>query len=438
MATFDCSKFYDYFYDNTPHYTAGFLKDRYPWDDAWFGKIRTEKWPSFNGTTYVRNRFHMAYPDTKGCWTNRDYQNQECAACDPPTKAIGWGWNRTTFSQEWIRYQTNVLCFDQMNTQTEAWMQAQQVIKGLNDSTRAIWSDKLRSDSLFKNSRIYLAGADRAEIDIVAGTITADCTEINLGSEANVAKISSQLTMPYLQSFYEYLQSNGYFDTKYVPDGMFMMKLDPITVQQLTTGNPELANQFRWTDFSPAGQLSKYGINRAIGNIGFEYDKWPMRFYPVGAGRLRRVFPFENVPTTVGIRRKPSALWLNAPIQYSPIWNPDAMVRYSINLEQVNPRMPFITRDLAGAWKFIGPDSLSFVAIDPDTGDECVIDNKAGNKGMFFADFVTATEMQYPEITIPILHLREPGCVINLPRCSATPAYSAQNTASGNQVCLTE
>lgn len=432
---FDCSKFYDYFYDNTPHYTQGFLKDRFPYDDAWFGKIRTEKWAAFGGTTKTRNRFHMAYPETKGCWTSRDYNNPECAPCDPPTRAIGWGFSRSTFSQEWIRYQTNTLCFDQMSSQTEAWEQAAQIIKGLNDSTRAIWSDKLRSDSLLKNDRILLCGSTRTQVDVVAGTFTADCNEINLGSEGNVLKISSQLTIPYIQSFYEELQSNGYFESKYVPDGMFMLKTDPITVQQLTSGNPDLANQFRWTDFGPAGALSKYGVNRAVGNVAFEYDKYPMRFYPVGAGRLRRVFPFENTAATIGLKRRPSTLWQNAPVQYSPIWNPDAMVRYAPELEQINPKMPFITRDLAGAWKFIGPDSLSFVALDPGTGTECVIDNKAGNKGMFFADFVTASEMQYANLTVPILHLRDPGCVIDMPRCSTTPAYTAQTTSGNNPVC---
>jgi hypothetical protein len=431
----DCAAYYDYLFDRTPHFDQQILKDWFPTDDAWVGKIKTENWEAFTGTQHVRDRVHIGFPDISGCWQRYDVQNQTCVsgACNPPTKSVGWGSTRSTYDRERQSYQTNVLCFDQILTRAAARQQLTEIVAGVKLITKIVQSDYLRRQALQKNTTIYLAGATRTEVDVVDGTFNADCTEIALGSAYDF--LTSQLTMQYLQRFYEPLQLEGYFKSKYVPNGMFMLKTDPITSQQLSAGNPDLTSKYRFTDFAKGGELFKYGAMNAVGNFAIEMDEFPMRFYPVGGGRLKRVFPYDNISATIGIKRRVSTQYLNAPIQVSYVWHPEAMFRYVPQMVSVNPDMPFMTRDLGGAWKFFGPGSGVIKTTDPVTGDECVVDNKRGNQGLWFADFENAIEMQRPELTRAILHLREPGCVTDMPACSTAPAYTEQDYSDSNPVC---
>ena len=76
-------------------------------------------------------------------------------------------------------------------------------------------------------------------------TFTGAATTMDIGGAANLP--TSELTMQYLQRFYEPLQYEGYFKSKYVPNGVFKLITDPITSQQLTTGNPAFTTMYRLT-----------------------------------------------------------------------------------------------------------------------------------------------------------------------------------------------
>ncbi len=431
----NCKGYFDFLFDQSPHFDKDILKDWFPIDDAWIGHVATMPWESFTGTTHVYDHVHVGAPDLSQAWDTFDTQSTDCVnnACTPRAISVGWGSTRKTYSRERKRYETNPLCFDQMNTRAKAKQQLSQIISGIKELTKMIWSDYIRRNSLMLNQTLFICGQDQIEITISAAMFTGGMATIALGSEANLP--TSNLTIQYLERFYEPLQANGYFKSKYVPNGVFKLITDTLTSQQLCEGNPALQAGFRFTDFQKGGELFKYGMSKGIGNFGISWDLFPARFYHVGGGVLRRVWPYVNAAATIGIKPTVNRQWLLAPFQYSAVWHPEAMKRAVPSLTPVHPEMPFLTRDLGGKWNFTGPESDALVVTNPTSLETCVIDNKARNQGLWWADFESGFRFEYPEWTRPILHLREPGCVVDNVPCSTPPNYVTQSWADTNPIC---
>ena len=431
-----CEAFNDYLLDQSPHFDEEITKDWFPTDDAWVGQVATMAWEAFRGTTMVYDHVHIGAPDLSQSWDTVDLQDSGCVtnACTSTAVTVGWGETRKTYSQTKKRYQTNVLCYDQIDAKAKARELMGEIIRGIKLITKMVWSDYIRANSLMLNETIHICGSAMNYFPITAGMFQGNLAEISLGSAANLP--TSNLTIQYLQRFYPLLQLQGYFKSKYTHKGMFKLVTDVLTSQQLIEGNPTLQSMFKFTDFMEGGQLFKYGMSSAIGNFGISWDDFPARFYHIGNGVLQRVWPYTNVAATIGIKPQLNKQYVDAPYQYSCIWHPEAMKRATIDLKPVHPEMPFFTRDLAGSWNFTGGNKdRAFVVEDPVTGDTCVVDNKAGNKGMWWADFRTGFKMEYPQWTVPILHRRDPGCVTDSAPCATAPPYVSQSYSDINPVC---
>lgn len=457
--SWDCTKYFAFLADRTPHWDEDILKDWFPNDDAWMGQVATADWKSFTGTQHVKDRLHMAAPDLSGGFNTFDTQSMltnnglgdatsvgGCldGVCTPPEVCVAWGITRQTYDRYRKSYTTQPFCFDEINTRAKAKEQLASIVAGLKDISKMVQSDFLRYSSLKFNDTIYIAGAALNTVAIGASTFTGACTTIDIGGQANLP--TSELSMGYLQRFYEPLQFEGYFKSQYVPNGLFKLITDPVTSQQLTNGNPTLITNFRFSDFQKGGELFKYGMQKGVGNFGIAWDGFPMRFnWDPNALVLRRIFPYVNVAAgqpggpTMGVKKIVNPYYLTAPYQVSHIWHPEAMKRYVPKLESVNPEMPFLTRDLAGKWKFVGGDRDKVLVVrDPVTGQTCTIDNKRGNQGLMYADFESGIEMQRPELTRCILHLREPGAVADVVPTSDAPAYVLQDYSGCLPLCQTD
>ena len=459
-APFNCQNYFGFLFDRAPHFDNDLLKDWFPNDDAWIGQIMTGAWDSFTGTEHVYDRVHVGAPDMSQAWTrfdtgegnfippdaaNGNVAGSGCAnqPCSPTEIAVGWGSTRKTYDRYRQSYTTNPMCFDLINTRAKAKEQMSQIVSGIKDMTKMIQSDYLRTASLMFDDALYICTAaaitgGTPSIPITAGMFTGQALTVNIGGAANLP--ASTLTIQYLQRFYEGLQFEGYFKSKYVPSGMFKLITDPLTSQQLTNGNPALTHGFKFTDFQRGGEMFKYGMSSAIGNYGIAWDGFPMRFYWDGS-RLRRVWPFVNVAATIGVKRQVANAYIMAPYQVSQVWHPEAMRRLVPSLTSVHPDMPFLTRDLGGKWQFFGGNkdkTLVVTTRDPITGlpVKTIIDNKRGNQGLLWADFENAIKFERPELVRTILHQREPGCVTDMPACSTAPAYVTQSWAA-NPVCCT-
>jgi hypothetical protein len=442
----NCSTYYDYLFDRTPHWDQDILRDWFPTDDAWIGQVATGSWESFTGTQHTYDRIHMGAPDLSQAWGLVDHQSMltnngmgaagastGCVtnACNPSEIAVGYGATRKTYDRYRQSYGTEVFCFDQINTRAKAKEQIAGIIEGLRDITKQVQADYLRTAAVMFSDKIYIAGSALTSVSIGTSTFTGQALTIDIGGAGN--KPTSQLTVPYLQRFYEPLQAEGYFKGKYVPNGIFKLITDPITSQQLTSGNPALIAKYQFSDFQKGGQLFKYGMSAGVGNFGIAWDYFPARFYwDSFALVMRRAWPHKNVAAgesggpTMGVKKVVATEYELAPYQLSYIWHPEAMRRYVPSLTSVNPEMPFLTRDLAGKWNFVGGNrDRSFVVTRG--GTTCTINNSRGNQGYFYADFENSIRFDRPELVRAILHEREPGCVTNSPACSTPPAYVTQS-----------
>lgn len=454
----NCTSYYDFLFDRTPHWENDILRDWFPTDDAYIGHVKSAPWASFTGTQHVRDRLHMGAPDLTQGWAVKDTQSMltnnglgDATAqggcvnniCTPPEICVGWGVTRKTFDRYRTAYTTQPFCFDQIDTRAKAREQVDDIIAGLKDISKMVQSDFLRFSALMFNDNIYMAGSALASIPITGTTFGPACSTIDIGGAGNLP--GSELTIQYLQRFYDPLQYEGYFKYKTVPNGVFKLITDTITSNQLIEGNPTLQSMFKFTDFTTGGQLFKYGMSRGIGNFGISWDAYPLRYYwDAGAALMRRVWPWVNIAAgnpggpTMGIKKTVNPQYLVAPYQVSMIWHDEAMVRYTPNLTSVSPEMPFLVRDLAGKWQFVGGNRDRVLVVkDPVSGDTCTIDNKRGNQGLLFADFENGIEMQRPELTRPVLHLREPGCVVDQVPCSTAPSYIIQDYSGCLPLCQT-
>ena len=466
-APFSCGNYYDFLFDRSPHFDYDILKDWFPNDDAWIGQVMTGSWDSFTGTQHVWDRIHIGAPDMSQAWglfdtsesnfitTPEGNSASSCstAPCSPTEIAVGWGSDRKTYNRYRQSYTTNPLCFDQINTRARAKEQMSQIVMGIKDMTKMIQSDYLRTASLMFGSDIYICSqaAITSATPSVAVTATtfnnpitgaslAQASFVDIGGAGNLP--SSMLTIQYLQRFYEPLQFEGYFKSKYSMSGIFKLITDPITSQQLTNGNPALTHGYKFSDFQKGGEMFKYGMQAGVGNYGIAWDGFPMRFYwDAGNNRLRRVWPFINTAATIGVKRAVAKEYILAPYQVSQVWHPEAMRRLVPSLTSVSPDMPFLTRDLAGKWQFFGGNrdkTLVVNTVDPVTGlpVKTIIDNKRGNQGLLWADFENAIKFERPELVRSVLHQRDPGCVTDMPACSTAPSYVTQSWAA-NPVCCT-
>jgi hypothetical protein len=435
----NCNAYFDVLFDRAPHFDEDLQKDWYPTDDAWLGKMATIPWEARTGTEHVWDTTHIGAPDLSQAWAKFDTQSSAClaGACTWPEISVCWGSTRKVYDQERIGYRTNVLCFDQINTRAKANKQMADILAGIKEIAKMVQSDYCRRNALMMNDTLYICGSALATVPITGSMFTGAALTMDIGGAGNLP--TSALTIDYLRRFYDPLQFKGYFKSKWVPQGMFNLITDMNTGSQMIELNPQLLGEYKFTDFLEGGRLYKYGVNRAIGNFSLSWDESPIRFYwDAGAGVMRRVFPWHNVPATIGVKPDLSSQYLLAPYQVSFIWHPEACKRAVPNMESVNPLLPFMTRDQTGEWHFLGGNrDKTFLATDPASGQTCTIDNKAGNQGLLWSQFSNAIKFEKPEWTRAILHLRDPGCVNDFAVCSVPPAYVLQNYSDACPLCDT-
>jgi hypothetical protein len=434
---FTCGQYQDFLFDRTPHFDEDILKDWFPTDDAWVGHVATGTWDAFTGVEHTYDRIHVSFPDMSGCWQEVGHDACVGAPCAPPEKCVAWGSTRKTYGKERQSYTTIPLCFDQIDSKAKAKEQFSQIVSGLKKMTKMIWSNWFRTWALRGAGTLHIAGSAKIEVtldDAAFGTVN-NCNQLDVGGVGNLP--TSKLVMGYLDGFYEALQFEGYFNSQIVPSGMFKLITDAITARELREMNPVLNSRFQFSDFVKGGAMYKFGVTEVVGNYGISLDAFPIRFNHIGNGVLQRVYPYTNTQATIGIRPQVAQEYLVAPYQISEIWHAEAMRALFAKLESVHPDMPFLVRDLAGKWRFTGPetDVLMFRGTD---GTQCTVDNKRRNQGIWWADFEAGIRYDRPELVRLILHKREPACMVDQPPCADDPDYVIQDNGSCVEMCEEE
>lgn len=420
LSESQCSAFNSFLFRRVPDWDRELAKDRFPISYLYSGMYPSSEWPSFTGDTHTWDRVHVTRPNDDNDWDQVSAEN--CiATCTNTRKFLGWGSTRSTYVKYKREYSSPVFCFDQLRHVEEAVQQLAAIVNGLKDLPEHIISDFIRQLVVVQAGNWHIAGS---ALTTVTPTFTADPTEYDFGGDANLP--TSKITMGYLDNHMEDLQYNGYMDKMFTPNNSFLMTIDLQTHRELTVHNPDLKRMFDGADFRKGGQFYSYGLAmQALGNWAFKIDPEPLRAQRIHDGILQRIWPFENVNTTVGKRPQFDTAYKNAQYQMYHVYNKEARRIYTGTTEPVNPDMKFASRNLMGKWSWKNPDY--FTALDPCSGTTCTYQNDKKNMGYFLAEFELGSKIIYPEIEMVIWAQREPQAVINNARCAAAPDSAYQD-----------
>ncbi len=434
MDSESCIKFNDFLFRRSPQWFPKMMaKDRFPQAAGYLNMWPQEKFPNFLGTELHWNTIHVTRANDTGCWEQMDSAPCTTAICDPNRKYVGWGETDLTFTKYHQDYMTPPFCFDQLRHVTDAEMQLAAIVDGLKPLSKGIMSDFLRLLSIRQSDVLHIAGSANTEVTITPEMFIDDCTKIDLSSTGNLP--TSELTINYLDNHVEDLQYNGYFDKQFMlPDMPFMITSDQTTWRRLANKNPQLQNMYNSADFKKGGQFYEFGIMKNVGHWAMKVDDEPFRYQHIGNGVLQRIWPFENVDTTVGKKPEFSAAYKNARYQLYHVFNRAARVVYIGDVAPVGSGMTFnLGRDMMGRWQWKHPDY--FTAMDPNTGEVCAYNNDKQNKGYWLAEFEAGMRTIYPKIEMWILALREPTPIFNEVPCAAEPEQAYQSLLPYNSWC---
>ncbi len=436
--------FTDFLLTELPVYSKEILRDVSP-TDMLAAHVSSGVWDAFSGTRQIIDRFRDVEPNTTAKWYDVTDGTESCedqceptpqsctTACDPVMNEICWGWERIVFGQKIQSWKSQMLCFDQMLSATRATEHMAQIVENiLRRSSSRITSDFVRRENL--NQSRWKKLADSTMSDFTYTWETDGGQEIFMTPSAFP---TSKLTPEMLQRQVQFLRNYGYFG-KWTNDpfwGGYTSLIELITdddtaweLDKIAT-NARISDQWRYQMWDAAHEYFKYGMGGQLGNYMIHIDPFPLRFNKVGA-KLQRVLPYKNDPTTVGLGREVNEDYLLAHYQFSTIHHRFSWQLLTQQMEQVNPLMPFLNRDLSGVWNF---------AIN-DLGQDCngnAIANFRKNKGFFYADWRIAAKPQHTEWEMSILHLREPRVIYVVAPCSEDPGYPQQDYNSACDGCNT-
>lgn len=429
----NCSAFNSYLFRRVPDFDKELAKDRFPLSYTYLGLYPTDTWEAFTGDTHTWDRVHVSMQNDSGCWPEVDIDACVGTPCDTTRSFTGWGSTRAEYGLFKNEIQSPVFCVDQLRHTEMARQQLAAIIEGHKEIPNYTFSDFMRLYSMRSADYLYIAGDDNTRVTVSSSIFSNNCKNVALGSTNNLP--TSKLTVQYLNRWVPTLFANGYHNKQYTPDAKFSMFTDIQTQQELTVQNPALAGMFTAADFAKGGKFFQFGAMSGVGNFLLKLDPTPLRFQHIGGGVLQRLWPYENVATTIGKRPVYDQDYENAEYQMYHVYSRDTRKIYVGETTPVNPEMPFLARNLMGKWSWKTPDV--FQARDPNTGTTCTYYNDKKNKGYFLGEWEVGVKTIYPEIEMVIIAKREPQVVVDVPRCAASPSMVYQDLKPYNSFCET-
>lgn len=444
-----CTAFTQYLVDEQPKYDKRIIRTIRP-SDGWIGHVSTGVFPNAEGVSLYQDRFEVVYPDTTKQWSNVAYASCIGTPCDPALNTIGWGSSRIQYALEQQAWQTGLLCFDQLMHVTHAKEQFRQIIEDiLTPATSAIQSNFLRKRALFWAKKKWVANGNMAEF-AYQWQLVGDQEVYLLTNQIPTSKLMPAM----LQRRVGRLLAEGYFGKnpykemgnmpliELVADRDTCWQLDHLANSLVSnTGNPTVAANYRFTQWSAANEFWRYGFSGQVGDFAVRIDPGQLRFnlVTVSSGvagypyKFQVVLPYRNVASSgaggaAGLKDEYNPDYELAQYRMSFIWHNQAMEALVSEAKSINPQMPFMSPNFAGKWQFL-MDNLGAGS------DGCVINNMFRNKGLFAARFKQAIRPLYPEFAEAIFHKSEPACIITQDTCNPSPGYPQQVYTSSNDEC---
>ena len=431
LSQSDCAKFNAHMFDRVPHWKKQLSKDRFPMNDVYRSVYNSDIWANGEGAEKYADRVHVTAVNDNGCWDEVVTTPCTGTPCDVPRNQVGWGSTRRSFGRFKRNYQTPPFCYEQLKNLAEVTQQVADIYDGLKKIPDQVISSYIRLWAQRSADYIYIAGSSDTRIAVSDGMFTNQCSRLDLGGTGNLP--TSKLTMEYLEAQVPELLGQGYFNQNYDTGSKITIMADAVTRRNLTNANPALRGMYNSADFSKGGKYYELGVVDQFGSYLFKDDTEQIRYQHIGNGVLERVYPCENVVTTVGKRPKYSTAYNNAPYAAYHIYNRASRVMYFPDASPIGGGTKFGDQVYNGTWQWLAPDVIIYT--DPNTGVKCTLQNDLKNKGYWVGQFELGFDTIYPELERIIIAQREPQIVINDPRCASTPAMVYQSLTPYNQEC---
>lgn len=437
-----CQAFSDFLSRKAEHLQDWLLRDVTP-SSMLIGQVETGRWSAEDGVTHTFDKFKRVMPDMSHAWADVTAGSCIGAPCDPDVQLIGMGFDRDMSKLQRTAYETDLICYDQVLSADRAKRQWAHVVDTLRDATKFINDNRIRVNQFRFAGHHWLCML--GGLEAFTFTETGDLIEVTPTGQVTGAHLpTSKLVVNMLKQRIEYQKLNGYFE-KVVSGNPLEVEVhtDMDTIWELVQGDSASADHWRFDKFDTGSvEYHKYGWTARVGNFMLHADIHPIRFELNAAGTgLTRVFPYVNIPATVGIKGVVNPKYITAPVQAHFIWHRRGIRVLMRDNTAINPNMPFAARDFGGKWQFL-MDNLtcgSVNVVNQATGQvETLlrpVDNSLRNKGKFHADFQNAIEPQFPEYVEVFLALREPPCIVGKPPCSYDDDYVPQDYSSDNAPC---
>lgn len=431
MAEITCAQFTDLLSRRSEHLDDEILRDITPVGTV-IGMVETGQFKAQDGVSHTFDKFNRVFPDLSSAWSDVTAANCIGTPCDPTEVKIGLGFTRDSYHLQQKSFGTDLFCYDLVMSADRAKQQFAHVVETLRDATNLIISDRLRTEMFRIADLKWVAGGGGVGMNAFTFTEAG-----NLITVTPSIMPTSKITVNMLRRRIQYQILSG-ATGKVVKDSPPEIEVlaSMETIWDLIEGNSNLAANWRFSDFAVgAREYYQYGWAGRVGNFMLKADLHPLRFQIQG-NTLTRVFPYNNVAATSGIKGQVNEAYINAPVEAMFIWHRRGMRSLVKQNTSINPMMPFAARDFGGKWQFVMDNLTCGTATLADgTIIPVPVDNSRRNKGKFIADFAFATQAQFPEYVEVFLYLREPACLVEIPTCADTPAYVEQDYSSENPVC---
>ena len=445
-----CAAFAGYIARKAEHLDDNIIQSMHPLDSQWIGHVSTGRFPAEQGVEHTFDRFENVFPKL-GQWN--DVQSASCVGtpCDKTSHKIGMGFTRDSYKLQETAYETDLFCWDLILSADRATKQFDHFVRVLRRISTIVWSYRFRTEAL-RIAKYRWVCANNTLVQVSASWNVA-MTQLTL-----TPVVAGQTAMPTSKLGARHLQRRVDPQIRAGADGPTINKntqpmLELVThmesVWGLVEGNPELADHWRFAQFSDAAKFYKYGWTGTVGNFGLRSDAYSLRFNVssysaiTGVVVLDVVFPYTNVQATEGIKEDVNTDYDNTRVQADFIWHRKAMTSLVRDAKAINPEMPFAARDFAGKWQFVMDNLTCGTAIAKDSLGHNIeipipVNNERRNKGKFITDFSGSIKSEYPELAEVFISLREPACIVDIPTCASDPGYPEQNYESANDPCPTD
>lgn len=468
-----CQAFNDYLGRRPYPWDKKISEDRKPMDFMYVGMYATEKWPLGMEDNELFEKIYVTRPNDPGLWDA--VVNDACIGtpCQTKRQMISHGVDQLRYTHYKTQYTTQPFCLDQLKSIEEGVRKLAAMVKGYQELPEYICGDFIRllvlrkAGSAAVGGGLWLPGVvdsqgNPAQIDITDDMFAVSKGEalvksknsllINLNAHGGLSALSitttallaaamGQLTMEYLANIQEDLNAAGYHKKEWLQAGKFSITVDPTTRRQLLTANPALTQMYSAADFQKGGAFYSFGITDGCGDWLFKEDKEQMRFRfradldgknfaggaLAGAIWIERVWPYENVAATFGLKPQYSYAYKNAPLRFYHAYNRDARTVFVGDIGSVNSEMKFgLARSFMGDWKWLSPDFFTYT--DPNTGLVCQVNNDLHNQGYWVGEYDLGIKTEYWDIEKCILGLGQAQPTLRKPNTGTVSTGPTSNT----------